>query len=176
MALSFIKVCTINHGPTRGAEHRNPCTGIFLFRMNFKLDRRVGLGVIGLLFCAGIVQAQVDSGSITGQITDPSGGVVAGASVTLLNEDTQLALKSASDQGGNYSFSPVRVGTYTLSVESAGFSKSNRLHVGVRIQQQVAINIELQPGRLEQSVDVTAAAELLQTGEARAKTFSCNIN
>ncbi len=72
----------------------------------------------GLLMFAFLARGQVDTGSITGQVTDPSGAVVPNATVKLLNEATQLEQASSTDDSGKYTFSPVRIGTYTLSVEN----------------------------------------------------------
>jgi hypothetical protein len=110
--------------------------------------------------------AQVDTGAILGHVTDPTGAVVPAAKVTVASEDTGLALNSTSNEKGEYTFSPLRIGSYSVSVEHPGFAKSTRVHVRVDIQQQVLLDVQLQPGQVEQSIDVSSAAELLQTQNA----------
>ena len=58
--------------------------------------------------------AQTTSGSIVGTISDPSGGVIAGASVTITNMDTGIAVKTTSDNAGNYVVTPLQVGVHLL--------------------------------------------------------------
>jgi hypothetical protein len=108
----------------------------------------------------------VDSGVLLGKITDSSGAVVPGAEVQLLNEETRLTANTTAGEHGDYTFSPVRIGTYTVSVQKTGFSKTIQPHVTVDIQQQVLINLTLRPGQIDQTVEVTAAAPLLQTQDA----------
>ena len=67
------------------------------------------------------LQAQVDTGSITGTITDTSGAVVGGAKVTLVSDDTGATLSTTATGDGNYEFSPVRIGSYKLNASSKGF-------------------------------------------------------
>ena len=109
---------------------------------------------------------QVDTGSILGQVTDQSGGIVPGAKVTLENEDTGAIQTTATNEHGDYSFSPVRIGVYSISVERTGFSRAVRSHVTVNIQQQLVINFTLQPGSVQQTVNVISSEPLLQTENA----------
>lgn len=119
-----------------------------------------------LLLMLPAARAQVDSGVLLGKITDSSGAVVPGAEVQLLSEETRLTTTTTSGEHGDYTFSPVRIGTYTVTAQKTGFSKTSQSHITVDIQQQVLINLTLQPGRIDQTVEVTAAAPLLQTQEA----------
>jgi hypothetical protein len=125
--------------------------------------RRCVAVVLLLVPCA---LAQVDSGVILGKITDSSGAVVPGAEVQLVNEETRLTATTTSGEHGDYTFSPVRIGTYSITAQKPGFSKTTQPHITVDIQQQVLINLTLQPGRIDQTVEVTAAAPLLQTQDA----------
>ena len=107
--------------------------------------------------------AQVDTGAILGTVRDASGSVVPGARVTLTNEDTGAVSKTATQADGSYIFTPIRIGTYTVAADFAGFQTARQLHVPVNIQQQVVTDFSLQPGQVTESVDVTAAPVLLQT-------------
>lgn len=110
--------------------------------------------------------AQVDAGSINGQVQDMSGAVISGALITLQNEGTGVSMSTKSDVHGNYSFAPVRVGSYALTAEQAGFAREVRAHVVVSIQQNLLINVALQAGKVEQTIAVTTEEPVLQTQSA----------
>lgn len=80
------------------------------------------------------VRAQVDTGSIQGQVTDSTGAAIPDSLVTLLNENTGVIASLHADARGNFSFSPVRVGVYTLSTERHGFQRQVRQHIRLDIQ------------------------------------------
>src|SRR5271165_4532544 len=109
---------------------------------------------------------QVDQGSITGVVSDPSGAVVPNAKVTLLNTDIGLTLETTTNGGGEYTFSPVRIGKYSVSVSAAGFSTTTQQNLTVAIAQNVRANVQLTPGSATQTVEVTAAPPELQTEDA----------
>src|SRR5271165_4650820 len=69
------------------------------------------------------IQAQDATGKITGTITDPSGGVVPQAKITAINVETKVAKTAVTDTSGFYQIQPLPIGTYSVSVEAAGFSK-----------------------------------------------------
>src|SRR5271170_5617453 len=74
-----------------------------------------------LLVSTKYTAAQVDEGSITGTVTDTTGAVVPNATVTLLNTDVGLSLTNRTNSNGEYTFSPVRVGNYSITVTAQGF-------------------------------------------------------
>ena len=110
--------------------------------------------------------AQVDEGAVTGTVTDPTGAVVPNAKVTLLNTDQGLSLQSTTGSSGEYSFSPVRIGHYSVSVTAEGFSTTTQSHLVVNVSQQLQVDIQLQTGAASQTVEVTAAPPQLQTNDA----------
>ena len=120
---------------------------------------------ITLLLCILIVPlaAQSTSGTIVGTVTDPTGAVVAGANVTVTNQGTGIALKTTTDSTGNYVLTPVAVGTYSVTVESAGFKKSISSNITVNVQDRVRVDAALQVGEIVDTVEVAASAPLLQT-------------
>src|SRR5512138_950107 len=77
--------------------------------------------------------AQILYGSVVGKITDPQGGSVALAKVSITNKDTGLTREAASDTVGNYEITNVVSGTYDLKVTAAGFSSAVRSDVQVTI-------------------------------------------
>ncbi len=129
-------------------------------------------GFIALACCSLLLvstrhaSAQVDEGSITGTVTDTTGAAVPNASVTLLNTDVGLKLTSKSDSRGSYTFSPVRIGQYSITVTAPGFEKTTQQNVTVNVSQNLTIPIQLKLGAATETVEVTAAPPLLQTADA----------
>jgi hypothetical protein len=121
---------------------------------------------VALWMSAGIANAQMDQGTITGTVTDTSGAVIPGADVTLANIDTGLILRSKSDGVGEFVFSPIKIGNYTLSASAEGMDTTTRKNIHVDIQQRLALTIELRPGSINQTVTVDAAPPLMQTQQA----------
>lgn len=107
--------------------------------------------------------AQVDTGSIVGTIFDTSGAIVPGAKVTVTEEATGRTRSLESGQDGSYTFSPLKIGIYSLTVEKAGFEKSVQQHIEVTVQGHLEINPRLQIGQVTQVVTVTSAGPLLET-------------
>jgi len=110
--------------------------------------------------------AQVDEGSITGTVTDTTGASVPNASVTLLNTDVGLTLKGKTDGKGSYTFSPVRIGNYSITVTATGFEKTMQQNVTVNVAQNLTVDVQLKLGAATETVEVTAAPPLLQTADA----------
>lgn len=112
------------------------------------------------------LRAQVDTGAILGTVQDQAGGVIPNATVTVTNEATNYTLTKRSGPDGSYIFTPVRIGTYTVTASDPGFQKTTQAHVIVNIQQQTVVNIAMVPGNVTQTVNVTAAVPVLQTQNA----------
>src|SRR5215467_4071738 len=98
------------------------------------------------------LQAQVDTGSITGTVTDPSGAVITGAKVTLTNEGTAASLTTTTASDGLYRFSPVRIGTYRIDVAAEGFKTASEVHIAVDVSSNVTRNLKLQTGSVSETV------------------------
>lgn len=122
------------------------------------------VALLGIL--ASLLHAQIDTGSITGTVTDASGAVIGGAKVTLTNEGTAAALSTVSGSDGGYKFSPVRIGSYKLDVTAQGFKTSSETHVVVDVSSNVLRNFKLQAGAVTETVEVTSEAPLLQSQDA----------
>ncbi len=132
----------------------------------FKSFGFLTLMILGLVAVTGRSFAQVDEGSITGLVQDPSGAVVPGAQVTLLNTDQGITLSTTTNSGGEYTFSPVRIGHYTVSVTAAGFSKTEQQNLSVNADSHLQVNVALKTGATTETVQVTTAPPQLQTEEA----------
>ncbi|MGH9605680.1 MAG: carboxypeptidase regulatory-like domain-containing protein [Terracidiphilus sp.] len=109
---------------------------------------------------------QVDEGSITGTVQDPTGAVVPNAQVTLLNTDQGISVQTHTGAAGDYTFSPVRIGHYTITVTAKGFATTTQTNLTVNVAQALQVNVTLKPGAASETIQVTSAPPLLQTQEA----------
>jgi hypothetical protein len=131
--------------------------------------RQLGHIVVTCLFLLVLSQhafSQVDEGSITGTVQDTSGAVVPDAQVVLKNKDQGITLQTKSNSNGGYTFSPVRIGNYSLSVTAKGFAKTTQENLTVTISQNLLVNVQLKPGSATETVEVTTAPPQMQTEDA----------
>ncbi len=132
------------------------------------LSLKIFLALLATVFSACITTpafAQVDTGAVRGTVTDPSGAVIPNAKATLTNVGTGLTVSTVTGADGTYTFSPVKIGSYTVKVESPGFRESV-VNVTVDVQQQARADFKLVAGGATQQVEVTAVAPQLQTQDA----------
>ncbi len=115
------------------------------------------------LLCASSLFGQFETAEVLGSVHDPSGGRVAKAAVTLTNQGTSTEAKTSTDDGGNYDFSNVKVGRYTVSVEAPGFSKVSATDIDVAVEARQRVDLTLQVGAVTQSVVVSDVASVLET-------------
>ena len=125
--------------------------------------RRLVLIVVLVCAAAGSAFAQSSMGTVSGTVTDSSGGVIPGATVTLANRETGIASSRVTNDRGFYTFVNVRPGSYDVTVELSGFSIAKTMPFAVGVNETVARNISLQVGAATETVTVTAQSELLQT-------------
>jgi Carboxypeptidase regulatory-like domain len=116
-----------------------------------------------LLLCCTAAFAQSDRGTITGEISDPAGAVVAGALVEAKNAASGAVFQAASTNTGNYTLSQLPAGDYDLTVAVAGFKKYVRPNITVQVAGTLRIDVSLEVGSASESVTVTEAAPLLKT-------------
>ena len=124
--------------------------------------------VTALLACTAVTRldAQVLKGQILGTITDPSGAVIPGASITLMETNTNVARDGETNESGLYVFPNLDPGLYRVEVASAGFSTSVRGGVDLQPNSTVRVDLELTPGAVTETVTVTGAPPVLQTDRA----------
>src|SRR5438445_7686383 len=116
-----------------------------------------------LLLSAQPLRAQVDTGTLLGTVTDASGAPINGAKVTLTNEGTSAALSTTTATDGGYKFTPVKIGSYKLTVSFQGFQTMTQTNVPVNVGADVVINFTLKPGEVTQIVEVSASTPVLET-------------
>jgi len=117
---------------------------------------------VSLLFSA-LLSAQSVSGRIVGRIADPTGAVLAGAKVTLINDATGQHRDALTNGSGDYTFVEVAPGTYTVQFELTGFKKNVQKNVIVDVNQVVTLNSTLQIGASQETVEVTSEAPQVDT-------------
>lgn len=131
------------------------------------------LMTIALAFCAtNLLHAQIDQGSISGTVTDTSGKVIPGAAVTLTSDQTNLAFTRQTSASGYYTFRPIKIGSYTLTVSAPNFEKFVQHNVNVNVSQNVGLDVTLKPGAVSQTVTVTSTPELETQQATTGQVFS----
>lgn len=123
--------------------------------------------LIAASFCFG----QNITASLTGEVTDPSGAVVSGASLTLHNNDTNTdVITVKTDANGSYTASQLPLGNYTVTVVGTGFKKFVATGVTLHVGEQRTLNIKLAVGGVTEEVTVTASTVPIQTASAAQNT------
>jgi hypothetical protein len=110
--------------------------------------------------------SQMDQGSIVGTVLDATGAAVPRAAVKLVNQQTGFTLERTSDDGGAYSFTPIKIGTYTVTASAPGFRTFEQRGINVTASSRIEVPLTLSAAGSDQSVEVSAAAPALQTQEA----------
>lgn len=110
-----------------------------------------------------LIFAQGTTSRVTGIVTDNSGSVVSGATVTLTNQGTNFSLTTETNDSGVYTFDLLQVGTYQVSVEKQGFKKFISTGNTININQPATVNITLEIGDVSAVVTVENTAEQVQT-------------
>ncbi|HTP35363.1 MAG TPA: carboxypeptidase-like regulatory domain-containing protein, partial [Candidatus Acidoferrales bacterium] len=102
-------------------------------------------------------------GEVTGHISDPSGAAVPNAKVSLTNVATNAVRTASSTDSGDYTFPAVAPGIYNIRVEQAAFKTVGSNNVQVQVQQTLRLDFTLEVGQVNESVQVMASAQMLQT-------------
>lgn len=135
---------------------------------------RQALAVLSILVlwlsCADTTIAQEFRGSIRGTVTDSSGGVLPGATVVVTNTETLVSQRAATDQEGRYQVLYLNPGVYSVSAELSGFKKFLLPDARVRVGDAVRVDAMLEPGGLEETVQVVVEAALLNTSSGISGT------
>ena len=108
----------------------------------------------------GVMKAQSDTGRVTGTVTDSSGAVISGASVTLTDTDTGTTLTRTTGGDGNFTFPALMRGHYSIQTAASGFA-SQKQEFELQVQQVDTLEIKLAAGAATTTVDVTASAPLV---------------
>src|SRR5437764_5573688 len=135
-------------------------------RLSFFLLLAVCVGVL-LTLSSTPVFAQGETGSVTGVVTDPQGGTVAGADVTLTDVATKSARTATTNDAGRYHFASVAAGNYDLTISKSGFKIFQAAAQRVSVGTQLTVDVALEVGALTETVVITSQAGTeMQTANA----------
>jgi outer membrane receptor protein involved in Fe transport len=144
-----------------------------LLEASRRLHGSVCLALAILVVTVGVVvgvptaaAAQAVTGTLLGNVTDPSGGALPGATVTATEVQTNSTRTTVSNETGYYVFSSLKNGTYTVEAEMQGFKKVIRQNVRVDVNTTMRVDLSLAVGNLTEEVTVSAESPLLQTDRA----------
>ncbi|MGH9329459.1 MAG: TonB-dependent receptor, partial [Vicinamibacterales bacterium] len=120
-----------------------------------------------VLLAARAADAQFDTASVVGTVKDSAGAVVPGATVTLTNADTNIAVTRVTDDHGNFEFMTVRVGRYKVTAELQGFSVAVADDIQITVGARQRVDLQLTPGSLTETVQVLGASPMLETDSSQ---------
>lgn len=129
--------------------------------------------LLGFLFAA-CALPQVESGRIVGTVTDPNHAAVPNATATITNIATNETTTVSTNGQGDYTITPLNPGLYNVSISSPGFQTAKIEKVEVQVNQSVRADIQLQIGSTSTTVEVTAAAPLLNSESGTLGTVVTN--
>ena len=128
-----------------------------------------------VLMCVPIAPAQTVTGSITGEVTDPSGAVIPNAQVVARNLDTGVDSSTTTNSTGFYRLQFLPIGHYQVTVQASGFDKEALPPFALEVLQTATFNVKLAIGASATTVNVAAAATILNTNDATiGATFTAN--
>jgi len=127
---------------------------------------RVALAVLGGVLGCGILVAQVNTATVTGTVTDPSGAAIANAKIEASNESTGITISAASNSVGRFALPALPIGTYDFNVSATGFQTLTRKGVPLSAGQVLEMQLPLEVGTAQQTVNVSGEASTLSYDSA----------
>ena len=134
--------------------------------MSLCIFKQAAIAALAVTLTMGTAAAQEARGGISGRVTDPSGAVIAGASVTVVNTQTNSSRKLTTNETGYYEVNFLDPSSYTVTVEAAGFKKVVRSGLDVQVGTRMDLPFLMDLGSSSETVRVTAEAPLLDTASA----------
>src|SRR5688500_7613223 len=110
-----------------------------------------------------ILWAQVVEATLVGRVTDPSGAVMTGVTVTATSKTTSFSRKVSTDDQGNYTIPSLQPGIYEITAELAGFKKAVLDGIDVRVGRTARVDISMVLGEVQEQVVTEARAPLVET-------------
>jgi hypothetical protein len=126
--------------------------------------------VAALLLAAACAFTQVNTTSVNGTITDPTGAAVPGASIDIISKSTGADFKTTSGDKGEYSATSLAAGAYRITVSKAGFKAATVENIDLIVGVVGTVNVKLEVGQATETVEVTAGAEIVQAATADVST------
>jgi len=134
--------------------------------MKTNFFRILVVSLVAVLAGGALALAQTVTGTVTGIISDPTGAVIPGATVVIHNMDTGVESKTTSDSAGLYRIANLPIGDYTETINSTGFGQKTVPVFHIEALQTINFNVTLTPGSVATTVNVSAAAPILNTTDA----------
>src|SRR5262245_9792111 len=131
--------------------------------------RTIGLISVSILMSIALLAPQLAaqssiSGTINGTVVDQSGAIVPGAEVVLTNDRTSESRNTVTNDSGEFIFSALQPGSYSVKVQKTGFRGFNRKGVVLTVSERVSLGrIQLEVGEVSNTVDVTVTGETVNT-------------
>src|SRR5215467_7734936 len=125
---------------------------------------------LAALLSGPVALSQQITGSIRGAVTDPSGAVVEGATVTATQDETGLTRTASTDRTGAYLFLELPVGHYQLQIVRSGFQTFIQQGITLNVNETATVSISLRVGTGSEKVQVTADADLIQSSNTTLGT------
>ncbi|MEB2364186.1 MAG: TonB-dependent receptor [Bryobacterales bacterium] len=122
----------------------------------------LGLSAAVLLLCAPL-RSQFGTSTISGAVTDATGAVIPGVTVTVVNTRTNFTFSAETNAGGLYRVASLQPGVYRITFEVAGFKRTVREGVDVRTGETLPVNATLEVGAVAESIEITGRPQLLET-------------
>src|SRR5437763_11740005 len=123
--------------------------------------------LVAILVCSRItLRPQGTTASIVGNVTDSTGAVLPGVSITATNEGTGLKRDALTNESGNYTIPLLPVCVYTVETQLSGFRTEVRRGITLNVDARLRLNFTLQVGRVSENVQVTGEAPLVQTEDS----------
>ncbi len=122
--------------------------------------------LFALWTAAAHLAAQEFRGSVLGRVIDPSGAVIPGANVTVVNESTNTASEALTNTEGNYIVPFLLPARYSISASAPGFKTATRRGVVVQVQDRVTVNFSLEVGIQSEVINITAEIPILSKASA----------
>ncbi len=124
---------------------------------------RLLLAVFAICASLTVISAQEVSGSLNGTVKDGTGGLVKGATVTILDSEKKLVLRTtATNDNGEYSAPNLPSGVYDITVEAPGFKKHIETGLKLNVSDKRAVDVTLEAGNISEVVTVEAAPLAVQ--------------
>ena len=122
------------------------------------------LAVLAVVLCAAFpARAQVITASVRGMVTDAQGAAVAGADVSVTNQDTGYTRSMKSGTDGEYNFPDLPLGTYRVHVTHSGFKAETQTGIALHVADSLVVNVSLKVGAVTESVTVEASPIAVET-------------